>query len=217
MSSSPHRHSQHFACRPMLREALAGDGPLPPDVQAHVDGCAFCAARVQARTRLLPLLRRRPEAADVPPQQVLDGVYERVVERAERGPVGRLLDEHLPVPAERAADAWPDALLDSPVAMRVAGTLPTPPREWARVRESILGQLADQAAPATLEPVPAVRRARVWIGLVGSAVAATVVLAVLAREPHEPPVITFQDIARLPVDGAIPAVDFAVVRYGATR
>lgn len=206
-----------FTCRAVLREALTATAPLPTAVQQHVDACSFCAARVRARTRLLPALRQRPPMPAVPVASLMSGVHERFLEHAESGPVGALLADAVPMPAvELRTSAWPEDLLASDVARRVAESPPAAGSvAWSRMRESILDRLADRVGTATASQRPA--RSRWWVGLVGTAVAAGVALAVLDHAPPEPPTITFHDISRLPTGGAFPAVDFAVVRHGVPR
>lgn len=203
--------ANRFACRAVLREALTTLGPLDAKVLEHVAACAFCRARVRARDHLLPLLRLRPQLApDVANgAEVLDEVFERIVEDRERAPLGQLLAGAVPMPTPNAT-GWPEPLLESDLAQR---TVSAPPAvaatSWARVRESILDEVAG-----------AQRRwaRRHWlVGLLGTAMAAGIVLVVVCNDRPAPPSITFQDIASLPVGASVPSIDFAVVRRGATR
>ena len=51
-------------CRSFLRQGLV-DRELDPTLRAHVEACAFCAARWAAKSRLVPALSR---PAAPPPQ-----------------------------------------------------------------------------------------------------------------------------------------------------
>lgn len=224
MNNPNEQPTSRFACRAVLREALTTTGPLEATLRAHVETCAFCAARVRARDRLVPLLRRRPElpagSADATTRSTI-GVCERIVERAENGPLGRMLAGALPLPSAVASSdhpdaasgepaGWPEALLESRIARQAAVAPPAvASTAWTRVRESILDEVAGGQRRAT--------RHHWWIGLLGTAVAAGIVLVVVQQQRPTPPSITFQDIADLPVGASIPSVDFAVVRRGATR
>lgn len=204
-----------FACRPFLREALTATGPLAPAIRAHLDGCEFCAARLQASARLVPHLRARPQmpAADVAPSA--EDLWERIVARAEQSPLAAALAGPVPNPA--ADEVWPAALLESDVARRTVGApAAVGAASWARVRSSIL----DQVASAHVRRL----HRHWWLGLLGTAVAAGIVLVVVQGGAKEPPHIVFRDIASLPRAGSdlpggpsLPIVDFAVIRNGATR
>jgi hypothetical protein len=208
MNPSGNMRENRFACRAALREALSTSAPLAAGVQAHVDNCAFCRARVAARMQLLPLLRQRPA---MPAGVSLERVHERVVELAESGPLGAALASAVPLPAADLGDAcWPTPLLASDVAQRaIESPAAVGPLAWSRVRASILRHVAGDPARR--------RRRRWWIGVVGTAAAASLVLALARHGDRQPPSITFQDLTMLPAGAAVPSVDFAVVRYGATR
>lgn len=197
------------SCRAVLLEVLANEEPLRPGLQAHLEGCAFCMARWRAARALSPWLRQRPPVVAAP--DLLAGIYERAIEAAERAPAARLLASAVPPPAtDLDAAAWPDSLLASDLAHDVI-TVPPAAGEvsWARVRTGILDQVAQRPGSP--------RRRPWWIGVAGAAAVASLVFLV-SREPSRPaPTITFQDLDRLPAGGALPGVDFAVVRYGATR
>lgn len=209
-----------FACRPFLREALAAVEPLAPAVQAHVDGCAFCAGRLQASVRLSRHLRQRPrlQVSPVAAAQLAEAVWERIVEQAERTPLAAALVQEVPKPSA-AHEVWPEGLLESDLARRaVSAPAAVAPASWERVKTSILGQVA----------VARVRRTHRhwWLGLLGTAVAAGVVLVVVVHGgAEEAPRIVFRDLASLPgVDsgganqpGGMPVVDFAIIRHGAPR
>ena len=205
------------SCRSVLREALAAKGALAPVLQQHVDACAFCGARLRAAAMLRPALRQRPAMSAMSAGAMLEGIHERVVDRCERAPLGRLLADSVPPGSGQSAqDAWPEPLLQSGVAERIAEAAPEPGRlAWSRVRATILGRIAAEVASG---PARQRARGRWWIGFVSTAVAAGVVLAVVGGgQRPEPPTIVIQDLSRLPAGGALPGVDFAVVRYGATR
>jgi hypothetical protein len=206
-----------FACRPFLREALAASGPLAPSVQAHVDGCAFCTHRLQASSRLVFHLRQRPQLSPAAAAQLVDGVWERIVEQAESTPFAATLANEVPKPSP-GHEGWPEALLESSLARRALATPCTvAPASWERVKTSIL----DQVAGARVRRV----HRHWWLGLLGAAVAAGIVLVVVHGGGQEPPRITFRDLASLPgadsggasLPGGMPVIDFAVIRHGAPR
>jgi hypothetical protein len=219
-----------FACRAILREALTTSEPLGEELQAHVDVCAFCAARMQTRDRWVPLLQQRPElpvGSAGATASMMAGIYNRVVDRAENGPLGHLLAGAVPPvvaseagggergSGDHANQGWPESLLESSIARQAAGAPPAvAPTSWTRVKDSILDEVASGLRRGT-------RHHRWsghwWLGLLGTALAAGVVVVLVQQERPAPPSITFQDIANLTVGSSIPSVDFAVVRRGATR
>jgi len=204
--------ASRFACRAVLRDALSSSGPLDARLREHVDACSFCAARLQARDRLVPFLRQQPELPAEVKARLSGDVQERIVRRAENGPLGRLLAGGIPLPAADIPeqDGWLEPLLESRVARQVADLPPSvDASSWARVRSSILDQVAGAPRRRT--------RRHWWIGLIGTAVAAGIVLVVVRPDNGALPTITFRDIANLPVGASLPGVDFAVIRNGATR
>lgn len=204
------RSDNRFACRAVLREVLTTNGPFEAPIQEHLDGCAFCAERLEARSRLVPLLKLRPSMPVEPIARQLEDVHERAIDAAELGPLGGLLTSAVPMPAaDLETEAWPESLLAPWLERQVAAAPAATPGAWPLVRASILQRLQTTSSAAR-------RRARqVWIGLAGAA-AVTVVLGLTWPRAAEPPRIVFQDITELPGGGA-PAVDFAVIRYGAAR
>lgn len=226
--TEPHApRASRFACRAILRESLAADGALDPLLLAHVEQCAFCTARLQARDRLVPFLQQRAELPAAAKARLSDDVHERIVEHAEEGALGRLLAGGMHVPSAgmpssvpqgsvppssvpQSGGDWPERLLESRLARQVVSAPPmVAAASWARVRSSILDQVA--GAPQ--------RRSRRhwWIGLLGTAVAAGIVLVVTQQERGAVPTITIRDISSLPAGAAVPSIDFAVIRNGATR
>ena len=210
------------ACRAFLREALAGDHLLGAgremsgrepghETRAHLAACAACAARVAARDRLAAALRVRPE---LPTNTVtakgrdplLEAVYERIVDSSAESALGRVLATAPPEPLVglAAETVWPDGLLASDVARRAAAPpAPVSALAWSRVRESILGGVASQSAR---------RLRRRWVlGLAAASVLAVTGLLLGRGATGEEPTIVFRDLTTMP------GVDFAVVRYGATR
>jgi len=232
MTGSPDHDRSRFACRAVLREALAPSGKLDAALQEHLRLCTFCAARVQFQERLAPLLRQRPEVPTEALAKLSAGVHERIVERAENGPLGELLAGALPVPAAGVEQgAWPEALLESGLARRTVRALPVAGADgaandrasWARVKQSILLEAGlDRAGVARAnDGMPRRTHRHWWLGLIGTAVAAGIALVLAQQDRPEPPTIHFQDITALPsslsAGASFPSVDFAVVRRGATR
>lgn len=231
MTGSPDRDRSRFACRAVLREALAPSGKLDAAQQEHLRLCTFCAARIRFQERLAPLLRQRPGLPTEASAKLSTGVHERIVERAENGPLGALLAGALPVPAAGVEQgAWPEALLESGLARRTVRALPVAGVggagdrvSWARVKESILLEAGlDRAGLARATDGMSRRTHRHWwLGLLGTAVAAGIVLVLAQQDRPEPPTIHFRDItalpSSLPAGASFPSVDFAVVRRGATR
>ena len=205
------------ACRAFLREALAGDHllgagrELGEGTRAHLAACAACAARVAARDRLAAALRVRPElptntVAAKGRDPLLEAVYERIVDASAESTLGRVLAAAPPEPLAglTAETAWPDGLLTSDVARHaVAPPAPVSALVWSRVRESILGGVASHSAR---------RLRRRWaLGIAAASVLAVASLLVDRGVTGEEPTIVFRDLPTMP------GVDFAVVRYGATR
>lgn len=199
-------------CRPFLREILGG-AQLDAATMSHVAACAFCSARAVARERLLPALRQRPpmpaEARDLQA-----GIQARIVDGAERSPLGALLDAAMPVamPADVAdvgSDAaWSERLLQSETAPLSRTSPPSPsPMAWSRVRGQILGRIA-------AETVTSVRRR--WLLGVASAAAITFVLLATTRSDDAVPKIVFRDLNAGDL-AALGSIEFVVVRHGVPR
>lgn len=201
-------------CRAILRECLGAGSPtsLAPAIQAHLESCGFCAARVRASRQLAPSLRT---AAKLPlsAAEALVAVRERIVEQAESSTVGDWLRDGTPV-AESVA-----ALDPADVAVGAAESVEsgvenlvrrTPPEQtavvWSRVRGVILARVAAQGTPW--------RRRRWLLGAAG--VAAAVVILVAIRPAPNPPKIVFRDLDAREL-AAIGSVDFAIVRHGVER
>lgn len=182
------------ACRSYLRGDVGSDG--------HAAQCAACTARDAFRARIAAHLRRRPPLPAASAAALLPGVYERVVDAAEAGSLGQQVAAAMPVAGSSAA-AWPDPLLRSGVAERalVAPQAPSP-SAWALVQASIRSSIAAGSVRT---------RRRWWIGLTGVAAAAIVAGVLSTDQRPSAPQIVFADLDRMP------AVEFAVARYGALR
>ena len=190
-------------CRAFLRATLGERGPVGSTRGTHAESCAFCSARLAVRDRLAPLLRVRPAMSTETPS--LQGVHERIVEMAESSFPGQAIAKAMPVSSLGSEDGgWPEALLESDVGRRMHEVeLPASKAAWSNVRESILVGVATTAAR---------RIRRNWLlGVVGAAVAGVVTFLLVPSGSPEVPSIVFVDL-----DSA-PGVDFAVLRYGATR
>ena len=149
----------------------------------------------------------------MPPQvgaaEMLSRIHGSVVEHAEAGPVGELLDRsEVSMPS---ADEQPQ--LDQVVersAGRLADELVTRPEQpaegvWSAVRTSILDEVATQ------------RRAQRW-PLVAAALAASIAISGIAVQmisesegTSDSPAIVFTEL------DTPPDVEFAVLRYGSRR
>lgn len=182
------------ACRSYLRGDTGSAG--------HAAECASCTARDAFRARIAAHLRRRPPLPEVSAATLLSGVHERVVEAAEGGSLGQQVAAAMPVAGSSAA-AWPDPLLRSDMAVRtlVAPQAPSP-SAWALVQASIRSSIATGSVRT---------RRRWWVGLTGVAAAAIVAGVLSSDQRPSDPQIVFADLERMP------AVEFAVVRYGALR
>lgn len=83
------------ACRRQIAEELEGssvDGGCD-----HVAGCSFCQDRMRAAAVLAEACRARPTAAAISSDELLAGIYDRVTDAAENGPVGQWLRDGLAV------------------------------------------------------------------------------------------------------------------------
>jgi hypothetical protein len=184
------------ACRAALRD---GDTSA---ARAHRSDCAFCADRAAARDALDPLLRRSPSPPSVLADPAfLQGVYERVVDSAEQGPLGRWVED-APAPPAEAAPMLDEALGESALARSLMG----PPRmpdaaAWSGVRDSVLEGVLAEAAP---------RRALGSRLPLAACIAAAAVLTAISLSDGTPdePRIVFTEL------GKVPDVPFAVVRHG---
>lgn len=169
----------------------------------HAAECSRCADHVAFRARVVPLLRVAPA---LPPavhsSQLLAGIHERIVDAAERAPLGRLVASN---EAPRAPESvWPEQLLDTALDAAVRSAPPPPsPVAWNAVRRSILAEVAARRVARV--------RVGVWLGVAGIAAAALVSGLLWSQRTTEPIAIVFTDL-----DSA-PGNEFAVLRYGALR
>jgi hypothetical protein len=186
------------ACREFLL-ALDARSPVPE----HAAGCPACAAHAAFRSRIAPLLRVAPPIpAALRSPDALAAIHERIVDAAERAPLGRLLADHAAPPAP--VTAWPEPALEGTLAAAVRTAPPLPsPVAWSHVRRSILGELASRRIARV--------RVGVWIGLLGAAATAAVSGLLFADGTREPVTIVFTDLE------SAPGNEFAVLRYGALR
>ncbi|MCA8977956.1 MAG: hypothetical protein KDC98_24735 [Planctomycetes bacterium] len=126
---------------------------------------------------------------------MLARVRERVVEQCEESPLGRLLEEAMPVvPLADSAAAWPQSLLTSDLSERLVSPVDTvpSPRDWGAVRIAVLDDIAGRTARRAL-------RRRV----IGSTGVAAVLMAslLLLRETGSPvslPEVRIADIDQPP-------------------
>lgn len=219
------------ACRAALREVLHGraaagardrqDQDVQSAAQRHIAGCSFCAARMRASERLQVPLAARPVApVELSAPSLLARIHESVVEAAEAGPIGALLDRSS-VPMPDAAEQPQLEQVFGGGAGRLAEQLHARPEEpeekvWSAVQSSILHEVASQA-----------RRAPMRWPVVAAGLAASAFLAVLAVHiagsggfsgngapdngtSDEVPIV-FTELDQPP------DVEFAVLRYGSSR
>jgi hypothetical protein len=191
------------ACRTALRASAGGERGVGGS--AH-EACPRCASIASFQQRFAPLLAKRP----APPPELasrafLDAVLERIVDVSATG-----TQQWLRLPPHAADPAWPEELLESPVAASIVANAPRPPmstaswdQSWDQLRRTIL---ADVDAHQVLR----VRRG--WLlGLVATAAAALTVSLLLVDDTPAQPTIVFADL-----DSA-PGVDFSILRYGALQ
>lgn len=170
----------------------------------HVARCAACADHAAFRDRVAGMLRAAPPAPGaLRSPSVLTAIHERIIEAAERAPLGRLLARAPSVPAPDAA-AWPEPALDAALGAAVGDPPPMPtPLAWNAVRRSILARLAPRRLARS--------RAALWLGLAGLAAAALVTTLVTSGDSASDLTIVFADL------DVAPGNEFAVLRYGALR
>ncbi len=201
-------------CRAFLREAPGSPRGLDPasvdraSVE-HVTVCDFCRARADARARLVPALTRRPRMPEES-GDLLAGVRERIIEQAEESVLGRAVAESMPVAAPSMAVDWSESMLESDLVRRAADIQPRPTAAaWSRVRGAILAQVS-------VGTTGKVRR--MWMLGAVSASASTALVAFLwaSLESTATPTIVFRDLDSKDL-ASMPTVEFAVIRYGASR
>jgi hypothetical protein len=127
---------------------------------------------------------------------------ERIVDAAEAtSPLGEMLANRDAVVSP--AEPWPEHLLESASADRLRSA-PQPPSvaAWDEVRASVVANLT----------VRRIARARwtLWVGAAAIAATATIGLSLAAKAPKQPTIV-FADLS------SIPAIDYFVVRHGATH
>ncbi len=199
----PPDHRLTRKCRAVLRGESVNSAPLA----GHVESCSFCAEWLRRRGALQRLLRQPPAALpESESASLLTDVRERIVEQCENGPVGRALEQVMPVaPPAGSVGGWPEPLLESELSESFAASSPESPasRVWSAVRCAVLEDIATSTS----------RRVR-YRALLGVGVAAALVLSVmLLREREvdaEIPSIDIVDVSSLP-DGYLP---WAVLRNG---
>lgn len=200
-------------CRVFLREFLGSAGPLDAATKVHVEGCPFCRARASACDRLIPGLVARPQGNDRG-VDLLALLRERIIEQAEESVLGKALDESMPVAVPVVEEAgWPGPLLDSELARRAEQPPPQPSATaWVRVRGAILAQVSSGSV-RDRRRVSSKRN----VMLAAGGVACVLVVALLAvSQDRVAPSITFLDLGSRDL-ASMSTVDFAVLRYGATR
>jgi hypothetical protein len=146
----------------------------------------------------------RPQApADLLGPKLLDSVFERAIENSEAGVVGQLLAAGMPA-IEPPISGVPEMVLESPVARALLRPPAQPsPIEWDRVQRSVLADVQ------TVRPSRGFRSMR--LGAAGLAAATIICAFMLSRGTPEETKIVFADL------DTMPGVDFAAIRYGATR
>src|SRR5687767_11851655 len=132
------------ACRAALRAGAAGEaGESVPEgaleTGAHA-GCPRCASIESFRERFAPLLAQRPTPpAVLASRAFLDSVLERIVDNS-----ADVAEHWLRLPPRSAEAAWPEELLESPVAASVAATAPrahVSTASWDQLRRTILANV----------------------------------------------------------------------------
>jgi hypothetical protein len=198
-----------LACRSFLREALAVDGRLPVDLDAHRQACHACAARFAARARIATALSRRPQWPSIPTATLLEGIFERIAEQSEQSPFGRSLATAMQA-SEAPARDWPSPIPEVALVEEMAATPPPAPsvEAWARVRRGILAHVS---AWSLLR-----RRQRLLVGGIAAIAIVMCLMFVRSRPVPAAPEIVFADLQSTDL-AALPSVEFAVLRYGAVR
>jgi hypothetical protein len=185
---------------PVCREfLLALDQPGPK--ADHAARCKECADHAAFRARVAPLLRAAPPVPDaLRSPTLLEAIHERIVDAAERAPLGQLVANGA---APRAPETvWPEQLLDAALASAVRSAPPAPsPVQWNVVRRSILADVAARRVARV--------RLGVWVGLAGVAATALITGLVASRGTTEAVTIVITDLETAPGN------EFAVLRYGA--
>lgn len=227
------------ACRAALREIVpaksqaasvdrsAGDGSVgcSDAAKAHLAGCPDCQARVHASGRLAAWVAAAPRpimpaAMSGRASELLERIHERVVERAESGPLGAWVDAaHVAMP-EAAEECGAEAVVGerARLASRLISGPPAPEAAvWSQVRQSILDTVA-QAGDAAAERTVALRSSNFrWLIMFAGA-AASVAIGFLAissggfatggNTADGQPQFVLVDLGRAP------DMDYAVARYG---
>jgi hypothetical protein len=201
------------ACRAALRDA--GSESRSPLTKQHLEECSFCASRWKASDTLAGLCKQRPS---VPPglssEAFLEGVFARVAESFEEGPLGDWLQK---APVEPHADDAASSTLSDAIKNRggineevVGDLLRGPqlpdPHVWTGVRRSILSGVASERSVQTRYKPSHWR-----VFLAGAAAAALIGFIATSGESIPAPTIVFADLDRAP------DIDFAIVRYGSRR
>lgn len=208
-------HSLTRDCRAVLRGAVLENSPL----QTHVDACELCREWLVRRAALQNVLAQPVKApSESSSAAMLTSIRERIVQQCEDGPIGKALEASLPVAPLPGDETWPDPLLESDLASRLATrpesvTAAARHRDWTSVRAAVLEEISGRSARRTV-------RYRTLAGA-GAGIAAALALCVLQlREqpaPEQPVVFTgiaLIDIAALPDFGIAP---MSILRNGGRK
>lgn len=209
-ASEPEERRLTKECRSFLRLGSDDREALDPTLREHVDACAFCCARRNARRRLTAALSIPP----TPPPQLhaaafVDELRAKIVEASEASPLGRILGSGMPVVAPDGA--WPSDLLETELGRRTMAvpdqvTGPT----WARVRASVLQDVASYRSQRRQEPM---LRNRTW-ALASVAVAAIICTWLVSDGTQTAPEIVITDVVSMPNIDLSP---MTVLRHGEQR
>lgn len=180
----------------------------------HVDRCAACRRRLERTVALSAWLRASmaPELpADLRRQELLEGIYDRVVQGCEaKGSAARLLARTMTGPALPARAEV--SVLEPPQEVRelLDAAAPRPPRWlWNRVRAEVLAQRAARRLAGVSRRVRLSAAAAVLI--VGVALG---LLLPRGRGTPQGPEIVFVRVADLPATDVLPV---AVLRRGGPK
>ncbi len=202
------------ACRAFLRAGLDERALADPELRAHVSACAFCSRRRAFRDAIAPVLAR---PAEPPPElgsaAFLDRIRTRICEAVEAGPVGRMLQTQMPVEVpSTVSEVFPDELLENDLARHAVTAPRTAPLDWARVKATVLEEVASRHARRPWHRAWAENRS---LALAGVAAAAIICTWLVVDERPAAPEIVITDVVAMPdVDILSP---MAVLRRGESR